>query len=228
MLTFDKVEVQQGDFKLKVDDQLAVGFVSVIGPSGSGKSTLLSTIAGFSKLSLGQLYWSDNAIGEMSPSERPVSMVFQDNNLFPHLTIAQNVALALEPKLAASETTLSKVDAVLEEVGLTAMGSRKPSELSGGQQSRTALARVLLSQKPIVLLDEPFAALGPGLRQEMLELVKKVLHDRLVIMVTHDPRDAQTFAGRTVLIDDGFTSKSVETTSLFADPPDSLKKYLGQ
>ena len=228
MLTFENVEVQQGSFTLKIDDQLDGGFVSIIGPSGSGKSTLLAAIAGFSTLSKGQIIWEEKIISGMTPADRPVSMVFQDNNLFPHLTIAQNVALALEPKLKPLATTSTKVRTVLNEVGLSDMGQRKPAELSGGQQSRAALARVLLSQRPIVLLDEPFAALGPGLRQEMLELVQSILTDRLVLMVTHDPRDAQTFAGRTILIENGVAQKSADTEALFANPPDDLRNYLGQ
>jgi thiamine transport system ATP-binding protein len=154
-------------------------------------------------------------------------MVFQDNNLFPHLTIAQNVALAVEPRLAVSAATRRHVDDVLARVGLGGFGARKPGALSGGQQSRAALARVLLADRPVVLLDEPFAALGPGLRHEMLELVKDVLNDKLVMMVTHDPNDPQQFGGSTILIDTGRAARAQDTAAIFANPPEVLKAYLG-
>lgn len=228
MLTFDKTEAQQGGFTLRVNDSLDRGFISVVGPSGSGKSMLLSVIAGFLPVSSGRVLWAEQDISNADPADRPVAMVFQDNNLFPHLSIAQNVALAVEPRLKLRPVVRNRVDEVLNRVGLNGMGDRKPSALSGGQQSRAALARALLADKPIVLLDEPFSALGPGLRQEMLQLVKEVLADRLVIMVTHDPTDALTFGGQTVLVDAGQAAKAQPTQALFDDPPPALRTYLGR
>lgn len=228
MLQFDKLVVRQGDFSLKIDQSLKKGFVSIVGPSGSGKSTLLSAMAGFLPISDGRLLWNDNDISKSSPHQRPISMVFQDNNLFPHLSIRQNVALALEPKLKPSAATIVRVDEVLDQVGLAGMGDRKPAALSGGQQSRAALARVLLVNRPTVLLDEPFAALGPGLRSEMLQLVMTILKDKLVLMVTHDPMDARKLSGKTILVDGGQCDAARDTTELFENPPESLRKYLGQ
>ena len=111
-------------------------------------------------------------------------------------------------------------------MGLKDMGSRRPGELSGGQQSRAALARVLLTEKPVVLLDEAFSALGPSLRQEMLALVKEVLPEALVLVVTHDPDDAVRWAERTVFVNEGLISEPRETAELFADPPQALRDYL--
>lgn len=227
MLTLERLRVEQGSFVLTANDTLQTGFVTVVGPSGSGKSTLLSAIAGFAPLANGQIGWNGEDISKHPPSKRPVSMLFQDNNLFPHLTIGQNVGLAIEPKVKLSASTREKVETVLNSVGLVGVSERKPAGLSGGQQSRAALARVLLGQRPIVLLDEPFSALGPGLRHEMLDLVKTVLNNKLVIMVTHDPSEAQRMGGQTIYVEDGVAEPAIATHELFAAPSEKLKNYLG-
>ena len=139
----------------------------------------------------------------------------------------QNVGLGLHPvvKLTAAET--QQVMNVLTDVGLSGLAHRKPAALSGGQQSRAALARVLIAARPIVLLDEPFAALGPGLKDEMLDLVKAQLDGRTVIMVTHDPADAKRIADAVCLLSDGTVSAPIETADIFAHPPQALRDYLG-
>ena len=116
----------------------------------------------------------------------------------------------------------------LDRVGLAGMGNRKPAALSGGQQSRVALARVLLRDKPLMLLDEPFAALGPGLKAEMLDLVAEIARDRgaTVLMVTHDPKDAERLARQTILVAEGVAHAPQDTADLLANPPDSLLVYL--
>jgi thiamine transport system ATP-binding protein len=156
-------------------------------------------------------------------------VLFQDNNLFPHLTIAENVGLGLRPDLRLSIGERDAIARILEQVGLNGFGSRKPSALSGGQQSRAALARVLLADRPIVLLDEPFSALGPGLKEDMLDLVKTQLaaKERTLIMVTHDPADAKRIADDVVLVADGSAEKPVATQALFDNPPPALIDYLG-
>ena len=230
MLICDGLELRQDDFELRADLQFAVGKVTgLIGPSGAGKSTFLSAIAGFFVPASGRVLWDDMDLTRLSPSDRPVSMLFQDNNLFPHLTVAQNVGLGLRPSLRLSSTEAGRVEDVLESVGLAGFGARKPAALSGGQQSRAALARVLLADRPVVLLDEPFAALGPRLKDEMLDLVKTTLADqgRTVIMVTHDPNDAKRIADEVAIVADGTVSMPVVTNVLFDDPPPALVAYLG-
>ena len=230
MLICDGLELRQDDFELRADLQFAVGKVTgLIGPSGAGKSTFLSAIAGFFVPAAGRVLWDDMDLTRLSPSDRPVSMLFQDNNLFPHLTVAQNVGLGLRPSLRLSSTEAGRVEDVLESVGLAGFGGRKPAALSGGQQSRAALARVLLADRPVVLLDEPFAALGPRLKDEMLDLVKTTLADqgRTVIMVTHDPNDAKRIADEVAIVADGSVSMPVVTNVLFDDPPPALVAYLG-
>jgi len=173
MLTLRDIELAQGGFTLEANFSVqAKKITAVVGPSGGGKSTLISAIAGFLKPTSGSMFWHDTDITALSPSDRPVSILFQDNNLFPHLTIADNIGLALRPNLRLSADDSARIAQALADVGLDGLGARKPSALSGGQQSRAALARILLADRDIVLLDEPFAALGPGLKAEMLELVR--------------------------------------------------------
>lgn len=168
-------------------------------------------------------------MGRIAPGARPVTILFQDQNLFPHLTVAQNLGLGLRPDLRLSAAERARVDEALERVGLSGLGPRRPAQLSGGQVSRAALARALLRARPILLLDEPFAALGPALRAEMLALVREVsdVTGALVLMVTHDPREVQRFAECTVLVAEGVARTPVDTVTLFADPPRVLSQYLG-
>ncbi|MCG3268391.1 ATP-binding cassette domain-containing protein [Yoonia sp. I 8.24] len=231
MLICEDLELRYDDFSLRADLRFATGAITaLIGPSGAGKSTLLAAIAGFLTPASGRVSWASADITAQSPAGRPISMLFQDNNLFPHLTIAQNVGLGLRPGLRLSASQMSHVNVVLESVGLAGMGTRKPAALSGGQQSRAALARVLLADRPLVLLDEPFAALGPSLKAEMLDLVKQRLTDqgRSVIMVTHDPDDAKRIADAVAVVADGVVTDPVPTAALFDNPPPVLAAYLGK
>ena len=227
MLTLDDLHLAQGSFTLSADWSTGPGLTAVIGPSGGGKSTLLSAIAGFLAATRGRVLHDGQDLGPMPPGQRPVSVLFQDNNLFPHLTIAQNIGLALRPDLRLNAAQLARVDGVLAEVGLAGFGPRKPAALSGGQQGRAALARALLADRPVVLLDEPFAALGPAHRAEMLALLRRMLAGRIVLMVTHDPDEARREADRVVLVAEGRAAAPVATDQLFADPPEALRAYLG-
>ncbi|SFS19887.1 thiamine ABC transporter ATP-binding protein [Yoonia litorea] len=230
MLTFDRVELRQGDFRLKAHLSVAAGSLSaLIGPSGSGKSTLLAAIAGFIAPAQGRILWAGKDMTGKAPGQRSVAMLFQDNNLFPHLSAAQNVGLGLRPDLKLTQDDRERVSDALGQVGLAGLENRKPSALSGGQQSRVAIARVLVSQSDIVLLDEPFAALGPALKDEMLDLVADKLSakGRTVIMVTHDPADARRIASQTIVVSDGIVHPPVETGPLLDNPPEALAAYLG-
>lgn len=231
MLRLENLTIVQGDFRLEADLSVPAGaMVPVIGPSGAGKSTLLSVIAGFAAPSSGRVTWEERDLAGLEPGERPLSIVFQDGNLFPHLTVFQNVGLGLSPSLRLDAAQRARVTQSLERVGLADLAGRKPAALSGGQQSRVALARVLLRARPLLLLDEPFAALGPALRAEMMELVQQVAAETgaSVLMVTHDPRDALRLGGQTVLVADGRAHSPSDTKTLFADPPEALRAYLGE
>jgi thiamine transport system ATP-binding protein len=231
VLQLDRLTLSQGSFRLTADWSAAAGErISLMGPSGSGKSTLLAAIAGFFASTEGAIRWQEHDLGGVAPGDRPVTILFQDQNLFPHLTVAQNLGLGLRPDLRLTADDRQRVEQSLERVGLTGLGSRRPAQLSGGQASRAALARALLRARPILLLDEPFAALGPALRQEMLALVQEVAAETgaLVLMVTHDPEDALTLAGKTAFIAGGVVQPPVPTVDLFADPPAELAAYLGR
>ncbi|MEM8537691.1 MAG: ATP-binding cassette domain-containing protein [Pseudomonadota bacterium] len=230
MLQFKGLKLQQGDFALSADTAFASGHITaLIGPSGAGKSTLLAAIAGFLTPTAGDIFWNGNGLGQTPPGNRPVSILFQDNNLFPHLTAAQNVGLGLVPSLRLSSAQLAEVTAALEAVGLAGFHARKPHELSGGQQSRVALARILVADRPLILLDEPFAALGPALKEEMLDIVaaKLLKPEKCIIMGTHDPADARRTAGMAALVADGHVHRPQKTTSMLDDPPPVLAAYLG-
>lgn len=222
--------LQQGDFRLEAGFALRPGArVAVLGPSGAGKSTLLSAVAGFLDPVAGQVLWQGARIDGLAPGRRPVGMLFQDGNLFPHLDIARNVALGMSPRGRLSGAESARVAQALERVGLGGMGGRKPGELSGGQQSRAALARVLVQDRPVMLLDEPFAALGPALRAEMLALVAELQAETgaTLLMVSHDPKDAERIAEEVVLVDAGRAEAPAPLRQMLADPPEALRRYLG-
>ena len=177
---------------------------AVVGPSGAGKSTFLNLISGFASISSGTIIWNGQEISNLPPAKRSVSILFQDNNLFPHLSVWRNLALAVTHWPKISRDNEEKLKAVMSEVGILGLENRKPSELSGGQQSRVALARVLLQKNKILLLDEPFSALGPSLKDQMLELIKKIAKNKnlLVLMVTHEPADAKKVSSQTLVVKD--------------------------
>ena len=230
MLSLNKIEIVQGSFNLGAHFDVAAGQkVAVIGPSGAGKSTLVGAICGFIDLRAGQLILAGCDITNVQPDGRDMAMLFQDNNLFPHLTIAQNVGLGIRPAMRLTSDEAAQVHKALQRVGLTNFGSRKPSELSGGQQSRAALARALVQSKSWMILDEPFAALGPALRAEMLDLVAEVAAETKagVMMVTHAPEDAQRISDSVIFVADGVAHGPQATAGLLDNPPPALKAYLG-
>ncbi|MDE0781694.1 MAG: ATP-binding cassette domain-containing protein [Planktomarina sp.] len=229
MLHLNKIEFTQGSFSLVANFTIQTGArVAVIGPSGEGKSTLLHGIAGFLKPTRGNICWA----GEPMPSHpglRPLSLLFQDHNLFPHLTVFNNVAIGLNPGLRLSAPQKKQVSLALQKVGLQDQNESYPGDLSGGQRGRIGLARVLLRERPLLLLDEPFAALGPALKDEMLEVLDNVMssNSATALMVTHDPQDALIFADQAILVADGYASEPQPIRELFDDPPPALKAYLG-
>ena len=223
------VTARAGDFELRADVAVPAGSVTaILGPSGGGKSTLLAAVAGFVPVT-GQVLWNGAEITGLPPGQRPVSTLFQDNNLFGHLTVAQNIGLGIDPRLRLRPEDRARIEAVLARLGLEGMGGRKPAALSGGQQSRVALGRVLLADRPLVLLDEPFAALGPGLRQEMLDLAAGMLRDagRTVLLVTHDPDDAARVAGQVLVVQDNRVTGPLPAREALDRDHGPLSGYLG-
>ena len=201
---------------------------AVVGPSGAGKSTFLNLISGFASISRGTIIWNGQEISNLPPAKRSVSILFQDNNLFPHLSVWRNLALAVTHWPKISRDNEEKLKAVMAEVGILGLENRKPSQLSGGQQSRVALARVLLQKNKILLLDEPFSALGPSLKDQMLELIKKIAKNKklLVLMVTHEPADAKKVASQTLVVKDKKVHPPLSTEKALDPVNGPLADYL--
>ncbi|MEL6690134.1 MAG: ATP-binding cassette domain-containing protein [Pseudomonadota bacterium] len=229
MLTFDDVRFSYGAFSLSANMTIAPGTrIAVLGPSGEGKSTLLALVAGFISPEAGAVRWQGTDLTPQRPGERPVSIVFQDSNLFPHLTVTQNVGMGLSPSLRLSAAQAGQVAQVLDRVGLADYGDRKPGALSGGQRARAALARVLLRERPILLLDEAFSALGPALKAEMFDLLEETLPpETILLMVTHDPDEAARME-QIVVVSDGQADTPQDAAPLLANPPPALASYLGK
>jgi thiamine transport system ATP-binding protein len=231
MIVLDHIQFRYDDFTAEFDFEVARGeFVAVIGPSGSGKSTLLSIIAGFDRVQSGRILLDGKDVTGASPSGRPVTMVFQDHNTFAHLDLWTNVALGISPSLKLTTREKQSVDEALARTGLKALARRKPGEVSGGERQRVAIARALLRDEPILLLDEPFAALGPALRREMLDLVKDLQteKDYTVMLVSHHPDDASYAATRTAFVSNGRILAFEPTQQLLKrrDLPE-LESYIG-
>ena len=179
--------------------------IAVLGPSGAGKSTLLNLIAGFLPPVSGSLLIDGEKHNATPPAQRPVSMLFQENNLFNHLTVRQNIGLGIHPGLKLNREQRAQVTAIAGQMGMDTLLDRLPGELSGGQRQRAALARCLVRQQPVLLLDEPFSALDPALRQEMLTLVADVCQRQqlTLLMVSHSVEDAARIAPRSIVVDEG-------------------------
>ena len=231
MIALDHVTFRYEDMEMRFDAAFPdASFTAVIGPSGGGKSTLLNLIAGFEAPQQGRVIIAGADVTKLPPDRRPVSMIFQDNNAFAHLDLWQNVALGVSPSLRLDAEQTARVESALVEVGLGALMHRKPGEVSGGERQRVAVARALVRDRPVLLLDEPFAALGPALRRDMLELVKAMQQARrlTVVMVTHQPEDALAAATHTAFLEAGRIVALRPTAALFAakDLP-GLRDYLG-
>ncbi len=179
--------------------------VALIGPSGAGKSTLLSLIAGFETPDQGRILVDDKDVTGRPPAQRPVTMMFQEHNLFAHLSLYDNVALGRHPGLKLTVTDSEVVREALATAGLADLEERLPADVSGGQRQRAALARCLCQQRPLLLLDEPFTSLEPALRQEMHQLVDRLRrkHNLTVILISHLPFEAAAVAQEVLFMHSG-------------------------
>ncbi len=180
-------------------------FVVLLGPSGCGKTTLLRSIAGFEKIDNGYINLGGTRIDSLPPHKRPVNTVFQSYALFPHMTVAQNISFGLENEKIEKREIKSRVEEVLELVEMSALADRKPSQMSGGQQQRAALARALAKKPKVLLLDEPLAALDLKLRKTM-QLELKRIHratGTTFLFVTHDQNEAMALGDRIAVFNSG-------------------------
>jgi thiamine transport system ATP-binding protein len=214
-------------FDLKVGKGESLG---VIGASGAGKSTLLQMIAGFVDLDAGVIRLSGQDHSASAPAARPISMVFQSNNLFDHLDVATNVGLGIAPGFRRTGEAMDKVNDALAQVGLAGFEDRRPSGLSGGEAQRVALARALVRDKPILLLDEPFAALGPSMRSDFTALLGTMQKERGLTMLTvsHAPTELRGLCSRLAFVADGGIAALGDTETMLTDSPHpALATYLG-
>jgi thiamine transport system ATP-binding protein len=203
---------------------------AVMGPSGSGKSTLLNLVAGFEVPDAGRILIGSKDVVLDEPASRPVSMVFQENNLFAHLSVEDNVGLGCSPSLKLSATDRDAVSEALARTGLGGKQRRLPRELSGGERQRVALARVLVRDRPVLLLDEPFASLGPALRDDMLDLLVELQAERTmtVLFVTHQPDDARRIVKNVVFVENGTIVATGPAVDFFdGGGPEAFQRYIG-
>ena len=206
MLLVDDCRLEYPDFSARYSLQVPSGALcAVVGPSGGGKTTLLHMIAGFEPVVSGGLSFNGRDLGPLRPAERPVAMLFQDHNLFPHLTARENAGLGVRPSLRLTRADQARVTAALEAVDLGDLADRRPGEMSGGQRQRVALARALVTEKPLLLLDEPFAALDPGLRRSMIQLVDRIRRERAIttVLTIHTPEDIMEVADMAAFVSSG-------------------------
>jgi len=220
------------DFHARYTLQVPAGAMcGLIGPSGGGKTTLLHAIAGFERPTSGMLRFAGRDLVPLAPAARPLSMLFQDHNLFPHLSAAENVGLGVDPRLRLSAAQQKDVEAALARVGLEGLGKRRPAELSGGQRQRVAIARALVRKRPLMLLDEPFGGLDPGLRHEMIALVDELRRDEgLTVLVSiHTPEDLVGIAELMAFIDAGeVVAAAPPAEILAAGRHPAIDRYLGR
>jgi thiamine transport system ATP-binding protein len=217
MLTMDHVDYRYHSDWFRFSISVEKGDVlALIGPSGAGKSTLLALIAGFCQPESGTISVDDEEIQSKQPHQRPLSMLFQEHNLFEHLSVFDNIALGLNPALKLTAEDQQRVRDAADKVGLIDKIQRLPSELSGGQRQRVALARCFVQPHSIWLLDEPFSALDPVLRKEMLSVVHSLAQEKqaTVIMVTHHLSDARAIANRFAYLSHGIITAEGDITAL--------------
>jgi len=216
----------------RLDLDVAAGeFLTLLGPSGSGKTTTLMMLAGFEVPTSGTIAIDGQPVNALPPHRRDIGMVFQNYALFPHMTVAENVAFPLSVRKISRAEQKQRVDRALDMVKLGPMGGRRPAQLSGGQQQRVALARALVFAPRIVLMDEPLGALDKNLREHM-QLEIKHLHEELgltVVYVTHDQSEALTMSDRIAVFNDGVIQQLDAPAMLYGRPANSfVANFIGE
>ena len=206
-------------------------FLTMLGPSGSGKTTCLMMLAGFEPATHGEIYLNGQGINRVAPHKRGIGMVFQNYALFPHMTVWENLAFPLEVRGIGKDEREAKVKRALEMVRLGAFGDRRPAQLSGGQQQRVAVARSLVFDPDLVLMDEPLGALDKNLREQMQYEIKHI-HENLgltVVYVTHDQSEALTMSNRIAVFDDGIIQQCAPPEVLYEKPENAFcANFIGE
>lgn len=226
--TYDGDNLVVKDFNLDI----AQGeFVTMLGPSGSGKTTCLMMLAGFETATHGEIYVDGVPVNNLAPHKRDIGMVFQNYALFPHMTIAENLAFPLQVRKLSPSVIEEKVKKALDMIELPQIAGRRPGQLSGGQQQRVALARALVFEPKLVLMDEPLGALDKQLREQMQYEIKH-LHEKIgitVLYVTHDQTEALTMSDRIAVFNDGVVQQLASPTELYEKPANSfVAQFIGE
>ena len=232
---FDKVDKNYDGKVLVVKDlnlDIAEGeFITMLGPSGSGKTTCLMMLAGFETPTNGEIYLDSNPISNIPPHKRGIGMVFQNYALFPHMTVYENLAFPLKVRKVSKDETDKKVDKALSMVALSGFEHRMPGQLSGGQQQRVAVARALVFDPQVVLMDEPLGALDKNLRESMQYEIKHI-HESIgvtVVYVTHDQGEALTMSNRIAVFNDGKVQQLSSPDKLYEEPVNSfVAEFIGE
>ena len=232
---FDKVDKSYDGKILVVKDlnlDISEGeFITMLGPSGSGKTTCLMMLAGFETPTNGEIYLDSNPISNIPPHKRGIGMVFQNYALFPHMTVHENLAFPLKVRKILKEEIDKKVDKALSMVSLSGFEKRMPNQLSGGQQQRVAVARALVFDPQVVLMDEPLGALDKNLRESMQYEIKHI-HESIgvtVVYVTHDQGEALTMSNRIAVFNDGKVQQLSSPDKLYEEPVNSfVAEFIGE
>ncbi len=231
---FENVTKSFGDTVALTDFNLDIApgeFVTLLGASGSGKSTALNILAGFSNATSGEVFIDDRPLTGVAPEHRNVGMVFQNFALFPHKTVAENVAFPLRMRKVAKDEIDRRVKAALEMVRLDALAARKPAALSGGQRQRVALARAVVFEPPVLLMDECLSALDLKLREELQEEIRRIHREigTTVLFVTHDQTEALTMSDRIAILEGGKIVQIDGPEALYDRPPTRfVAAFIGQ
>jgi len=206
-------------------------FLTLLGPSGSGKTTCLMMLAGFESATHGEITLDGQQINNLPPHRRGIGMVFQNYALFPHMTVAENLAFPLKVRRMGRADIEQRVKRALDMVELSEFGSRMPAQLSGGQQQRVAVARALVFEPGLVLMDEPLGALDKNLREQMQYEIKHI-HENLgvtVVYVTHDQSEALTMSNRIAVFQDGIIQQLAEPAELYEQPSNAfVAAFIGE
>ncbi|WP_067340312.1 ABC transporter ATP-binding protein [Stappia indica] len=206
-------------------------FLTMLGPSGSGKTTCLMMLAGFEPATHGEIFLNDDPINNVPPHKRGIGMVFQNYALFPHMSVAENLAFPLQVRGMGKAEQEEKVKRALDMVELGDFGSRRPAQLSGGQQQRVAVARALVFEPSLVLMDEPLGALDKQLREQMQYEIKHI-HENIgvsIVYVTHDQTEALTMSDRVAVFNDGVIQQLSTPDELYENPKNSfVAQFIGE
>jgi putative spermidine/putrescine transport system ATP-binding protein len=235
LVRFEEVQKSYDGVTLVVKDlniDIARGeFLTMLGPSGSGKTTCLMMLAGFETATHGEIILDGRPINNVPPHKRNIGMVFQNYALFPHMTVAENLAYPLQVRKMGRAEIEGRVAKVLDMVQMPQFGARRPSQLSGGQQQRVAVARALVFEPQLVLMDEPLGALDKQLREQMQYEIKHI-HENLgvtVVYVTHDQSEALTMSDRIAVFNDGVIQQLATPAELYEHPENAfVAQFIGE